>query len=534
MRLKETPKSRVTHTTLVIPVVNLHIGYVSVPFAIRNMCATFILLVLSVEVEASRILFYPMHSSRSHIVSMLPFAERLMQAGHDVHFFEATQRKEHFSFPYGISNHHFRLSNRTIWNLSSMWTETYSPWGFDYVYRLGDDAFFELISEHSDEVTRILNKTWDIVFADELFAMGSFGIALRNKKIFKKPYVMLSTTVILQYFTWELALGRNFLCQPSSWTPFSDDIHFDVTNMVHRWSALYAEAISGISIKFGIECRKNKGLATLGINDFSFTDLWTNAAYIFQEEMDYLAFPTPISNDVLNIGSYCPQPNHLPLDLREFIEDSSSKGTIYIAMGTNVKWANAPLSITAAFKYVMRELHQYRIIFVNDNDSLQEMPSHVKVLNWAPQFDILNHNKTILFISHGGLKSIKESICTKTPMLFIPIFADQAHNAAIGAKLGFTRSLNKLTLNNEKLLVVAREMLSNNRYMDSVSRMHDIFLDRPMNSIEEAVFWTNRILRLAGRKNTFKRKGMSLSLIDFFYLLHIAFLVLFITVLCKN
>uniref|UniRef100_A0A0M3HJM3 Glucuronosyltransferase n=1 Tax=Ascaris lumbricoides TaxID=6252 RepID=A0A0M3HJM3_ASCLU len=77
-------------------------------------------------------------------------------------------------------------------------------------------------------------------------------------------------------------------------------------------------------------------------------------------------------------------------------------------------------------------------------------------------------------------------------------------------------------------------MLSNNRYMDSVSRIHDIFLDRPMNSLEEAVFWTNRALRLAGREKTFKRKGMSLSLIDSFYLLHIAFLVLSIIVLCKN
>lgn len=48
----------------------------SVPFAILTMYATFMLLVLAVEVEPSRILFYPMHSSRSHIASMLPFAQR--------------------------------------------------------------------------------------------------------------------------------------------------------------------------------------------------------------------------------------------------------------------------------------------------------------------------------------------------------------------------------------------------------------------------------------------------------------------------
>lgn len=36
-----------------------------------------------------------------------------------------------------------------------------------------------------------------------------------------------------------------------------------------------------------------------------------------------------------------------------------------------------------------------------------KMSKHVRVLDWAPQVDILFHNKTKLFISHGGLKSVK-------------------------------------------------------------------------------------------------------------------------------
>lgn len=35
------------------------------------------------------------------------------------------------------------------------------------------------------------------------------------------------------------------------------------------------------------------------------------------------------------------------------------------------------------------------------------MGKHVRVLDWAPQVDILSHNKTKVFISHGGLKSVK-------------------------------------------------------------------------------------------------------------------------------
>lgn len=31
----------------------------------------------------------------------------------------------------------------------------------------------------------------------------------------------------------------------------------------------------------------------LGVKDFSFTNLWTNAVYNFQEELNHLAFPAP-------------------------------------------------------------------------------------------------------------------------------------------------------------------------------------------------------------------------------------------------
>lgn len=60
------------------------------------------------------------------------------------------------------------------------------------------------------KVEKVLNTSWDVVFSDELFAMGAFGIALRNAKINRKPYIMFSTTVLMQLFSWEQALGIIF------------------------------------------------------------------------------------------------------------------------------------------------------------------------------------------------------------------------------------------------------------------------------------------------------------------------------------
>lgn len=57
----------------------------------------------------------------------------------------------------------------------------------------------------------ILNETWDMVFADELFGISGMGIAMRNRKLHEKPYIMYSTTVLMHLFSWESALGENLL-----------------------------------------------------------------------------------------------------------------------------------------------------------------------------------------------------------------------------------------------------------------------------------------------------------------------------------
>ncbi|VDK24002.1 unnamed protein product, partial [Anisakis simplex] len=143
------------------------------------------------------------------------------------------------------------------------------------------------------------------------------------------------------------------------------------------------------------------------------------------------------SNEIVNIGAHCSPSKALSDDIEEFVSDPKSKGTIYIAFGTNVKWAYAPSYVIQAFKEAMLKLKEYRIIFVDDvKEMFVDLAPHIKIMKWAPQYDILRDNRTVLFIGHGGLKSLKETICGKTPTLLIPIFNEQAHNTAVAAKLG--------------------------------------------------------------------------------------------------
>ncbi|VDK78443.1 unnamed protein product [Anisakis simplex] len=123
--------------------------------------------------------------------------------------------------------------------------------------------------------------------------MGGYGVTMKNAKVYHKPYIMFSTTHLLQPLAWELALGRSFITRPPPWMPDMDDMHFDVTDYRQRWHVLYAKILAWLSLKFRVEFAKNKGLAMVGIEHFTFADLWGNAAFNFQEEIDYMAFPLP-------------------------------------------------------------------------------------------------------------------------------------------------------------------------------------------------------------------------------------------------
>lgn len=71
------------------------------------------------------------------------------------------------------------------------------------------------------------------------------------------------------------------------------------------------------------------------------------------------------------------------------------------------------------------------------------------------------HPNCILFITHGGLLSTTEAVHTATPILGIPVFADQFANVQQAVNRGFAR---KVTLSFHmvpELKEAINEMISN-------------------------------------------------------------------------
>ncbi|KAJ9063931.1 hypothetical protein DSO57_1035777 [Entomophthora muscae] len=68
---------------------------------------------------------------------------------------------------------------------------------------------------------------------------------------------------------------------------------------------------------------------------------------------------------------------------------------------------------------------------------------HIKLLPWAPQTAILEHESTKLFISHGGLESSFEAILSGTPILCMPFLGDQFRNARKLEDAGIAKYINR-------------------------------------------------------------------------------------------
>ncbi len=58
-----------------------------------------------------------------------------------------------------------------------------------------------------------------------------------------------------------------------------------------------------------------------------------------------------------------------------------------------------------------------KVLWKWETETMEGLPSNVKLSKWLPQQDVLAHPNTKLFITHAGQSSCQETICHKTPVV---------------------------------------------------------------------------------------------------------------------
>lgn len=59
----------------------------------------------------------------------------------------------------------------------------------------------------------------------------------------------------------------------------------------------------------------------------------------------------------------------------------------------------------------------------------KNLGANTKTMKWLPQFDLLGHSQTRVFVSHCGMNGMNEGAFHGVPVLAMPLYGDQLNNA---------------------------------------------------------------------------------------------------------
>ena len=71
------------------------------------------------------------------------------------------------------------------------------------------------------------------------------------------------------------------------------------------------------------------------------------------------------------------------------------------------------------------------------DEVVPNLPKNVKISSWLPQQDLLGHPNLKVFVTHGGLGSLVESIYHKAVIVGIPFSNDQRPNLMRAERNGY-------------------------------------------------------------------------------------------------
>lgn len=186
------------------------------------------------------------------------------------------------------------------------------------------------------------------------------------------------------------------------------------------------------------------------------------------------------------------------LKIKKFL-DESTEGVVVMSFGTIAE--GFPDQLIVRFAEAFKELPFNFIWKANDEKYKHlDIPKNCLLLNWLPLADILAHPNVKLIISHGGLRTIEESIDREIPMILVPINFDQPFNALLQTKNKISKNLDLNTFSKKDMIEAVMEM-TKPQYKDNIKYVKKLVYDRISTSIDEAV---DNIEQLIKHNETFK------------------------------
>lgn len=212
-----------------------------------------------------------------------------------------------------------------------------------------------------------------------------------------------------------------------------------------------------------------------------------------------LGYPVPLAPGVVEIGGIqiTDKPKPLPKDLKEYM-DGAKEGVVYFSMGSNLRMEFLPKETMEAIFGALGSVKERVLMKWDGPVPAKGVPKNIKIVDWAPQNDILAHANLRVFVTHGGLLSSQEAIYHAVPLVAIPVFADQEFNTQMAKQKGFAEVVSFKTLTEAELSQALKTVLASPSYKEAAGRLSSLFRAQPQRPADVAVYWVEHVLQYGG------------------------------------
>lgn len=257
-------------------------------------------------------------------------------------------------------------------------------------------------------------------------------------------------------------------------------------------------------------------------------------------------FPRPTMPNVVYVSGFqCKDAKPLPDDLEEFVQSSGEHGVILMSMGT--LFGELPSDTTEEIAAAFAQLPQ-KVIWKYEGAKPSTLGNNTLMVGWMPQNDLLGHQKTKVFVGHGGTNGVQEAIHHGVPIVGLPLILDQPDNIFKMVARGTAKAVDVSTLDRVVFLEALREVLYKPSYRENMQALSRLHHDQPMKPLDRAVFWIEFVMRNGGaphlRTQSFRMSWIAYHSIDviltlimgLLFLVLITFLMIkkCFSVLCKK
>ncbi|GMS93488.1 hypothetical protein PENTCL1PPCAC_15663 [Pristionchus entomophagus] len=243
----------------------------------------------------------------------------------------------------------------------------------------------------------------------------------------------------------------------------------------------------------------NKVCARFGDDFPDVRDIAMNVSIDFTNSHPLLEEPRPISHRIRYIGGVgLPMPKPLSKELDQLL-DISKKGNVIFSFGTQIGPDKISDELQHIFIDTFKRFPEFNFIWKFDGVK-QMNATNIFNLDWLPQTDMLYDSRVVAFITHMGLNSFTETAFAGVPVVMIPFFADQVHNARRASAIGIGEIVRKSEITEDNLHHALEKVLVDERYRlraRELSAMISALPDTPQRVFLEGIEFAAKFKHLS-------------------------------------